>query len=140
MKCYFTIKTLLLDSPPFLNMLSNFYKRKINTPLNGESLWKSVSITSTRSIYGKLLDVKHLVWKSIWVYFIRGFARFPEFVQNVCERQILWSLCSVDFHSFTCNCLFKLYILWRLTSKFLWVHLETVKISAKRVHPRFFTN
>ena len=30
-----------------------------------------------------------------------GCARFPEFVQIFCERQILWSLCSVDFHTFT---------------------------------------
>ena len=28
-------------------------------------------------------------------------ARFPKFVQNFSERQILWSLCSVDFHTFT---------------------------------------
>ena len=30
-----------------------------------------------------------------------GIARFPEFVHNFNERQILWSLCSVDFHTFT---------------------------------------
>ena len=30
-----------------------------------------------------------------------GCARFPGFVQNFSERQILWSLCSVDFHTFT---------------------------------------
>ena len=34
-----------------------------------------------------------------------------------------------------CNCLFKLYILWCLNSKFLWVHLKTVNILAKRAHP-----
>ena len=28
-------------------------------------------------------------------------ARFPQFVQNFSERQILWSLCLVDFHTFT---------------------------------------
>ena len=28
-------------------------------------------------------------------------ARFPGFVQNFSEGQILWSLCSVDFHTFT---------------------------------------
>ena len=27
----------------------------------------------------------------------QGCARFPEFTQNFSERQILWSLCSVDF-------------------------------------------
>ena len=32
---------------------------------------------------------------------VQGCARFPEFVQNFSERQILWSLCSVDFHTFT---------------------------------------
>ena len=31
----------------------------------------------------------------------QGCARFPKFVQNFSERQILWSLCSVDFHTFT---------------------------------------
>ena len=30
----------------------------------------------------------------------QGCARFPEFVQNFTERQILWSLCLVDFHTF----------------------------------------
>ena len=30
-----------------------------------------------------------------------GCARFPDFVKNPSERQILWSLCSVDFHTFT---------------------------------------
>ena len=28
-------------------------------------------------------------------------ARFPEILQNFSERQILWSLCSVDFHALT---------------------------------------
>ena len=31
----------------------------------------------------------------------QGCARFHEFVQNFSERQILWSLCSVDFHTLT---------------------------------------
>ena len=30
-----------------------------------------------------------------------GCARFPDFVNNSCERQILWSLCSVDFQTLT---------------------------------------
>ena len=30
-----------------------------------------------------------------------GYARLPEFTQNFSERQILWSLCSVDFHTLT---------------------------------------
>ena len=30
-----------------------------------------------------------------------GCARFPEFLQNFSEPQILQSLCSVDFHTFT---------------------------------------
>ena len=33
--------------------------------------------------------------------FTQGCACFPEFTQNFSERQILWSLCSVDFHTFT---------------------------------------
>ena len=32
---------------------------------------------------------------------VLGCARFPEFTQNFSERQILWSLCSVDFHTLT---------------------------------------
>ena len=28
---------------------------------------------------------------------MRGCARFPEFLQNFCERQILWSFCSIVF-------------------------------------------
>ena len=34
------------------------------------------------------------------VVVVLGCARFPQFVQNFSERQILWSLCSVDFHTF----------------------------------------
>ena len=32
---------------------------------------------------------------------MQGCARFPEILQNVSERQILCSLCSVVFHAFT---------------------------------------
>ena len=35
------------------------------------------------------------------VHYFLGCARFPEFTQNFSKRQILWSLCSVDFHSLT---------------------------------------
>ena len=31
----------------------------------------------------------------------QGCARFPEFTQNFSKRQVLWSLCSVDFHTLT---------------------------------------
>ena len=31
----------------------------------------------------------------------QGCARFPYFVKKSSERQILWSLCSVDFHTLT---------------------------------------
>ena len=31
----------------------------------------------------------------------QGCARFPQFLQSLSERQILWSLCSVDFHTLT---------------------------------------
>ena len=37
----------------------------------------------------------------IFINFNLGCARFPEFTQNFSERQILWSLCSVDFHTLT---------------------------------------
>ena len=30
-----------------------------------------------------------------------GCAHFPDFMQNFSERQVLWSLCSVDFHTLT---------------------------------------
>ena len=33
--------------------------------------------------------------------FPQACARFYEFVQNLSECQILWSLCSVDFRTFT---------------------------------------
>ena len=33
--------------------------------------------------------------------FCPEFARFPEFLQNLSERRILWSLCLVDFHTLT---------------------------------------
>ena len=36
----------------------------------------------------------------MWSIFL-GRARFPEFTQNFSERQILWSFCSVDFHTLT---------------------------------------
>ena len=38
---------------------------------------------------------------SYWLFLLLGCARFPEFTQNFSERQILWSLCSVDFHTLT---------------------------------------
>ena len=34
-------------------------------------------------------------------FFTQGCACFPEFTQNFSERQIFWSLCSVDVHTFT---------------------------------------
>ena len=34
-------------------------------------------------------------------WWIQGYARFPEFLQNFSEHQILWSLCSVVFHALT---------------------------------------
>ena len=64
--------------------------------------------------------------------FLLGCALFPEMLQNFCQRQILWSLCSVVLHW---NCLFKIHFLWRLNSQFLWVHMENVQISGKRAHP-----
>ena len=33
--------------------------------------------------------------------FALGCALFPDFIKNSSERQILWSLCSVDFHALT---------------------------------------
>ena len=42
-------------------------------------------------------DLYDIIFKII----IQGCAGFPQFVQNVSERQILWSLCSVDFHTLT---------------------------------------
>ena len=34
-----------------------------------------------------------------FILYFQGCARFPEISQNVSDRQILWSLCSVVFHA-----------------------------------------
>ena len=47
----------------------------------------------------------------------QGCARFREFWQNNFEFQILWSLSSEDFHTFTLQ--LPIQTLWRLNSKFL---------------------
>ena len=43
------------------------------------------------------IQKKPLIWTNLDEL---GCARFPEFVQNLSERQISWSLCSVVFHAF----------------------------------------
>ena len=49
-----------------------------------------------------LLEAKTHTQLASQIYFLDlGCARFPEFVQNFSECQILLSLCSVDFHTFT---------------------------------------
>ena len=50
-------------------------------------------MNSTREILCLKITLKHNS--------LSGCARFPQFVQNFSERQLLWSLCSVDFHTFT---------------------------------------
>ena len=50
--------------------------------------------TSDRTVYCST------VARDLALYDLRC-ARFPEFVQNFSERQNLWNLCSVDFHTFT---------------------------------------
>ena len=64
-----------------------------------------------------------------------GCARFAEILQNLSERQILWSLCSVVFHALT----LKLPIQTPLSvvpelPVVLSSH-ENVQILAKRAHP-----
>ena len=62
--------------------------------------------------FGHVFSINHdRVLKSMYLAFLKffttcpknekspGCARFPEFVQNFSEHQILWSLCSVDFHT-----------------------------------------
>ena len=44
------------------------------------------------------LDCSQQTIKTKWSL---GCARFPQFVQNFSECQILWSLCSVEFHTLT---------------------------------------
>ena len=56
-------------------------------------------------------------------------------MQNFSEHQILWSLCSVDFHTLTLQLLIETPHSVALNSKFLWVHWKTVQISGKRAHP-----
>ena len=58
-------------------------------------------------------------------------ACFAEILQNFSERQVLWSLCSVDFLAVTLKVLFKLHFLWRLNSR----RMKNVNISAERTHP-----
>ena len=50
-------------------------------------------ITFQQLIYSKISAKRAHPWSDV--------ARFPEFTQNSSERQILWSLCSVDFHTLT---------------------------------------
>ena len=85
---------------------------------------------------------------------VLGCACFPEFVQNFSERQILWSLCSVVFLTFTLRLPIQTSLSvvpelsvslsshekcpnFRKTSTplFLYVKVQNVKISGKRAHP-----
>ena len=54
----------------------------------------------------------------------QGCARFAEIWLKYFEFQILWSLSSVDFHTLTLQLPIQTPNLWRLNSKFLWLHLQ----------------
>ena len=60
---------------------------------------KPYSIRNVRVIFSVFRIVRF--FKRQKVPAAQGCARFPEFVQNFSEHQILWSLCSVDFHTLT---------------------------------------
>ena len=62
----------------------------------------------------------------------QGCARFPEFLQNVSERQILWNLCSVVFHVLTLNLPIQTSLSVALK---LPVSLRSVENSGNRAHP-----
>ena len=62
----------------------------------------------------------------------QGCARFPDFVKNFSERQILWSLCSVDFHTLTLQLPIQTP---HSVAPELQVFVSSLKISAKRAHP-----
>ena len=55
------------------------------------------------------------------------------FCWNFSERQILWSLCSVDFHTFTLQLPIQTP---HSVAPELHVFVSSLKISAKRAHPR----
>ena len=69
------------------------------------------------------------IWQ-LWIAL--GCARFPEFTQNFSERQILWSLCSVDFHTLTLQLPIQTP---HSVAPELQVFVSSHKISAKRAHP-----
>ena len=66
----------------------------------------------------------------------QGCAHFPDFVKNFTEHQILWSLCSVDFHTLTLQLAVETLHSVVPELQVFVIHLKTVKISAKRAHPR----
>ena len=45
------------------------------------------------------ITIEHYNWKNCLL--TKGVLVFLNFLQNFSERQILWSLCSVDFHTLT---------------------------------------
>ena len=55
------------------------------------------------------------------------------FCWNFTERQVLWSLCSVDFHTFTLQLPIQTP---HSVAPELQVFVSSLKISAKRAHPR----
>ena len=76
--------------PKFSQFHAVFHKIWENHMLAPPSPWRAGAPS-----YGKswIHPLRHL--------FSQGCARFPEFTQNSSEHQILWSLCSVDFHTLT---------------------------------------
>ena len=62
----------------------------------------------------------------------QGCTRFAEIKQNFSERQILWSLCSVDFHIFALQLPIQTP---HSIAPELQVFVSSLKISAKRAHP-----
>ena len=56
-----------------------------------------------------------------------------------CKIWVSTRFCGVCARSFFmllhCNCLVKLHFLWRLNSKFVYIHMKNVQISGKQAHP-----
>ena len=96
----------------------------------------------TQIIFAKKQQNEHT--PEVWALFGRGYELPPRelrrlwypgvcsFCWNFTERQILWSLCSVDFHTLTLQLPIQTP---HSVAPELQVFMSSLKISAKRAHP-----
>ena len=69
----------------------------------------ALQMTSSKNLTQILcISLNEYLEEVVWIFIARsevlafqGCARIPEFTQNFSEHQILWSWCSVDFHTLT---------------------------------------